>query len=78
MQFNVWYKLEKRKEITHDLNRDLHFTAHTINCVCHSIRSMFRVLGIYNFGGSVNAQWEKHCTEFNTFCTAKYIQASIY
>ena len=21
-----------------------------INCVCHSIRSMFRVLGIYNFG----------------------------
>ena len=21
----------------------------TINCVCHSIRSMFRVLGIYNF-----------------------------
>ena len=26
-----------------------HFTAHTINCVCHSIRSMFRELGIYNF-----------------------------
>ena len=25
------------------------FTAHTINCVCHSIRSMFRVLGMYNF-----------------------------
>ena len=24
---------------------------HTINCVCHSIRSMFRVLGIYNFEG---------------------------
>ena len=23
--------------------------AHTIKCVCHSIRSMFRVLGIYNF-----------------------------
>ena len=23
---------------------------HTINCVCHSIRSMFRVLGIYDFG----------------------------
>ena len=21
-----------------------------VNCVCHSIRSMFRVLGIYNFG----------------------------
>ena len=27
-----------------------YFTAHTINCVCHSIRSMLRVLGIYNFG----------------------------
>ena len=26
-----------------------HFTAYTINCVCHCIRSMFRVLGIYNF-----------------------------
>ena len=27
-----------------------YFTAHTFNCVCHSISSMFRVLGIYNFG----------------------------
>ena len=27
-----------------------HFNAHTIDCVCHTIRSMFRVLGIYNFG----------------------------
>ena len=27
----------------------LHFTAPTINCVCHSIRSMFIVLEIYNF-----------------------------
>ena len=34
---------------THDLNHDFIFSAHTINCVCHSIRSMFRVLGIYNF-----------------------------
>ena len=29
----------------------IYFTAHTINCVCHSIRTMYRVLGIYNFGG---------------------------
>ena len=28
---------------------DLTFSAHTIKCVCQSIRSMFRVLGIYNF-----------------------------
>ena len=34
---------------------NLHFTAHTINCVCHSIRSMFRVLGIYNFVDTPNA-----------------------
>ena len=34
---------------THYLNHELTFSAHTINCVCHSIRSMFRVLGIYNF-----------------------------
>ena len=34
----------------HDLNQDLTFAAHTINCVCHSKRSMFRVLGIYNSG----------------------------
>jgi hypothetical protein len=26
----------------------IYFTAHTINCMCHSIRTMFRVLGIYN------------------------------
>ena len=39
---------------THDLNHDLTFFAHTINCVCHSIRSMFRVLGIYNFGIRAN------------------------
>ena len=43
----------KVKEITHDLNHDLTFYAHTINCVCHSIRSMFRVLWVYNFGKSV-------------------------
>ena len=28
----------------------IYFTAHTINCVCHSRRTMFRVLGINNFG----------------------------
>ena len=25
----------------------------SVNCVCHSIRSMFRVLGMYNFGVGV-------------------------
>ena len=37
------------KEITHDLNHDLN-PAHPINCVYdNSVRSMFRVLVIYNF-----------------------------
>ena len=47
--YGAGYKLEKLKE-THNLNHDLTFSAHTIKCVCHSMRSMFRVLGIYNFG----------------------------
>ena len=34
---------------THDLNHDLTFSANTINCMCHCIRSMLRVLGVYNF-----------------------------
>ena len=37
---------------THDLNHDLTFYAHTFNYVCHSIRSMFRVLGMYNFANT--------------------------
>ena len=47
------------KEIIHDLRHDLTFYAHTIDCVCHSIRSIFRVLGIYNFGGSDNRDVQK-------------------
>ena len=36
----------KVKGKTHDLT----LSADTINCMCHSTRSMFRVLGIHNFG----------------------------
>ena len=32
----------------------IYFTAHTIECVCHCIKSMFRVLGVYNFGSFTN------------------------
>ena len=28
----------------------IYFTAHTCNCVCHCIKAMFIVLGMYNFG----------------------------
>ena len=40
------------KEIYHDLNHELAFSAQTINCVCHSIRPMFRVSTMYNFDRS--------------------------
>ena len=42
---------------THDLKHALTFSTHTINCVCRSIRSMFRVLGIYNFGSRFTDLW---------------------
>ena len=48
------------KEITHGLNHDLTFSAHTIKCVCHSIRSIFRVLGIYNFGKGLEKKRQWH------------------
>ena len=34
----------------------IYFTAHTFNCVCHCIRAMFRVLGMYNFGLLIKAE----------------------
>ena len=46
---------------THDLKHDLTFSAHTI-----SIRSMFRVLGIHNFGKRMSG---KECkNKPNGFC----------
>ena len=35
-----------------------HFTPHTINCVCLRIRSMFRVLGMYNFASWFNLKFK--------------------
>ena len=32
----------------------IYFTAHTFKCVCHRRRAMFKVLGMYNFGGRHN------------------------
>ena len=43
----------------HDLNHDLTFYAHTNKFVCHSIRSMFRVLGVYNFVPIFNQDYVK-------------------
>ena len=58
---------------THELNHDLSFSAHTINCVCHSIRSMFRVLGMYNFASMFNLTffwWIFECKELmGMFCS---------
>ena len=65
IQFNVWSRLKawKVKEITHDSNHDLTFYCirnqlcmhcvclyKDLHGVCQSIKSMFRVLGILNFG----------------------------
>ena len=36
----------------------IYFTAHTFNCVCHCIRAMFRVLGMYNFGSNMKYEWQ--------------------
>ena len=33
-----------------------HFTTQTIKCVCHSIRTMFRVLGMYNFDWNLDCE----------------------
>ena len=44
----------------------IHFTAHTIECVCHSIRPMFGVLGLYNFAfGSKINEFERKKSEKN-------------
>ena len=32
----------------------IYFTAHTFNCVCHCIRAMFIVLGMYNFAHTLD------------------------
>ena len=48
----------------------IYFTAHTFNCVCHCIRVMFRVLGIYNFGVLVS------CDHFHPYIC--YLYVSIY
>ena len=56
---------------THDLNHDLTFSAHTINCVCHSIMSMFRVLGIYNFAGGLKIELAKKVLPLFLYQTIK-------
>ena len=38
---------------------NLHFIARTINCVCDSKMSMFRVLGICNFDKGMNDKKDK-------------------
>ena len=48
---------------THDLT----FSAHTINCLCHSIRSMFRVLGVYNFDHFMHFVCMLRCLQFDEY-----------
>jgi glycine cleavage system regulatory protein len=62
------------KSETNDLNHDLTFSAHTIKCECHSIRSMFRVLGIYNFSASSRTHPELRLMKT---CTHVFIQTKM-
>ena len=39
----------------------IYFTAHTFNCVCHCIKVMFRVLGMYNFGINIKKYSKTIC-----------------
>jgi hypothetical protein len=43
-----------------------YFTAHTINCVCHSIGSMFKVVGVYIFDSHL-AWGLETCRTFSHF-----------
>ena len=62
----------------------IHFTAHTLNCVCHSIRSMFIVLGMYNFAldpeidKSFNLKWKTALAYHRLSLFYLYWSASAY
>ena len=42
----------------------IYFTAHTFNCVCHCIRAMFRVLGMYSFAVRQNTRKKPNGLDF--------------
>ena len=46
----------------------IYFTAHTINCMCPSIRAMFRVLGVYNFACGVEYYPTTDLSVFKNSC----------
>ena len=49
--FNVWGRVYAWKVKWKSWIKSwvINFTAHTFNCVCHCMKSMFKVLGVYNF-----------------------------
>ena len=56
----------------------IYFTAHTINFVCHSITTMFRVLGVYNFGDNIKGTKAFECLlSANTPFQFTYLQTGI-
>ena len=58
IKLNVWGRIWSLKVKWKNRWFFMIFSAHTVNYVCHSIRSMFRVLDIYNFG------WEGYNCRF--------------
>ena len=53
----------------------IYFTAHTINYVCHCIRTMFRVLGVYITLPTVWIIFREKCW-FYTSCKVIYTKYS--
>ena len=58
----------------------IYFTAHTFQCVCHCIRTMFRVLGVYNFGLELDQDQEMclfcHSKLLDNTCNGEFFKAS--
>ena len=70
---NTYFLKDKIK-----LTSILTFSAHTINCVCHSIRLMFRVLGIYDFESTKDLLDTKKCSDISIVVMSVKLEITIY
>ena len=56
----------------------IYFTAHTVKCVCHCRKAMFRLLGMYNFATNLNfaclPQWKKSIWSSKDFMNVKFLK----
>ena len=54
----------------------IYFTAHTLKCVCHCRRAMFRVLGMYNFASKPTV-WLKFDPKLGPNMNCNYSRESL-